>query len=494
MGGGYAHSFDEEGWQSCHDEHEQSLRNAAADVAMGSANAGEEDVIMADLEAGVTAAVVEQVGAGAATDLTEVAHHHSQVVHDTRLYNLMRIISDKQDLSFVEKVVLPKEEIVSLCNRLVRNSARVAGHDRLDLIDFQSLNSSALRTVGFYGHKDVIVEIFSRIGILDRDTIGRMRDRTLQPGLHAAVHEHTLYLLYWHQGENLSNATRKDISCTFIRYLVELCDIVHICLNSAGLGDMLPASGRNFPQKQRMQRLKISVVKASENDLKIRPGFQANLPRMPRVVTSPCTTTACEEPEQSSSQFASYRLTEGFHHAAILVATERPPTSRSRLYSETFKVQEFPGIVKQWEAENNLDLRLLEQKQFLLFLECSESEAFREYGILMENLGKRQTDQRNKQYGLDTLVAEQEERALEIARRGVSAFLTQYYPWEEALLSDCMTGFSEDRQASRPSADSASSNTSVGPESGAIVSKPTSLLRLQFVLQCICCTLLSSRF
>ncbi|CAM6075307.1 unnamed protein product [Sphagnum tenellum] len=222
MGGGYAHSFDEEGWQSYHDEHEQSLRNAAADVAMGSANAGEEDVVIADPEAGVTSGVVEQVGAGAAADLTEVAHHHSQGVHDTRLYNLMRIISDKQDLSFVEKVVLPIEEIVSLCNRLIRNSARVAGHDRQDLIDFESLNSSALRTVGFSGHKDVIVEIFSRIGILDRDTIGRMRDRTLQPGLHAAVHEHTLYLLYWYRVENLSNATRKDISCTFIRYLVEL--------------------------------------------------------------------------------------------------------------------------------------------------------------------------------------------------------------------------------------------------------------------------------
>lgn len=376
MGGGYTCSFDEEGWQSYHDEHEQSLRNAAADVAMGSADAGEEDVIIEDPDAGVTAAVVEQVGAGAATDLTEVAHHHSQDhsqgVHDTRLYNLMHIVSDKQDLSFVEKVVLPKEEIFSLCNKLVRNSARVAGHDRQDLIDFESLNSSALRTVGFYGHKDVIVEIFSRVGIVDRDIIRSMRDGTLQPGLHAAVHEHTLYLLYWHQGENLSNATRKDISCTFIRYLVELCDIVHICLNSAGLGDMLPASGRNFPQKQRMQRLKISVVKASENDLKIRAGLQSNLPKIPRVVTSPCTTTACEEPEQSSSQFASYRLTEGLHHAAILVATERPPTSRPCQYRETFKVQEFPGIVKQWEAENNLDLRSLEQKQFLLFLECSE--------------------------------------------------------------------------------------------------------------------------
>jgi hypothetical protein len=157
-------------------------------------------------------------------------------------------------------------------------------------------------------------------------------------------------------------------------------------------------------------------------------------------------------------------------------------------------VQEFPRTVKQWAAENNLDVRSLEPKEFLLFLECSESEALREYGILMENLAKRQTDQRNKYYGLDTLVAEQEDRALEIARRAVSAFLIQYYPWEEALLSDRMTGISEDRQACRPSADSASSITPVGPESGSIVSKPTILLRLQFVFQCICCTLLFSRF
>lgn len=45
------------------------------------------------------------------------------------LYNLMHITSDKQDLSFVEKVMLPQAKIFDLCNQLVSNFARLLGHE-----------------------------------------------------------------------------------------------------------------------------------------------------------------------------------------------------------------------------------------------------------------------------------------------------------------------------------------------------------------------------
>jgi hypothetical protein len=55
----------------------------------------------------------------------------------TRLYNLMRITSDKQDLIYVDKVMLPREEIFDLCNKLVPNSVRTgSARDRQQQINF----------------------------------------------------------------------------------------------------------------------------------------------------------------------------------------------------------------------------------------------------------------------------------------------------------------------------------------------------------------------
>ena len=38
------------------------------------------------------------------------------------LFQVMKIVSDKQELSFVEKVHLPEEQIIRLCNRIVPNA------------------------------------------------------------------------------------------------------------------------------------------------------------------------------------------------------------------------------------------------------------------------------------------------------------------------------------------------------------------------------------
>jgi hypothetical protein len=364
-------------------------------------------------------------------------------VLNTRLYNLMRITSDKQDLSYVDKVVLPREEIFDLCNKLVPNSVRTgSARDRQQQINFDSLNLSSLPTIGFYGHKGVMLQIFSTVGILNNDTIQSMREEKLQPGLHGVVHDDTLYVIYWHQGQdNLSAATRKDISCNFIRYLVELCDTVHICLDTSGLGEILSSAARTsgLSHKKRTQRLKVSVVKSSENDVKMRDGFRITLPKMSNALASVCTSSTGDHGSReldSSRRLGSYQFTEGFHHTAVLVAENRVPSYRECKEQKTIKVQEVPGLLSEWKAKNNVDVSLLDDKDFLLLLQFAHSEGFKEYRKLMKDLEDREEVQRNKQYDFDSLLATKKQEALEVFQRGAYAFLRQYYPsFEEAPIS-----------------------------------------------------------
>ena len=43
---------------------------------------------------------------------------------EVSLFQVMKIVSEKQELSFVGKVHIPKEHILRLCNRIVPNSAQ----------------------------------------------------------------------------------------------------------------------------------------------------------------------------------------------------------------------------------------------------------------------------------------------------------------------------------------------------------------------------------
>ena len=61
----------------------------------------------------------------------------------------MRIVSDKEDLSFVENVHCPEEHILCLCGQIVFNSADNESHDIR--INFNSFHKPAFPAIGFYG-------------------------------------------------------------------------------------------------------------------------------------------------------------------------------------------------------------------------------------------------------------------------------------------------------------------------------------------------------
>jgi len=84
---------------------------------------------------------------------------------EVSLFQVMKLMSDKHELSFIEKIHLPEEQILRLCNRIVPNSAENQYPDIR--IDFNSLNQLSLPTIGFYGDKRTVGRILKDMGVVE---------------------------------------------------------------------------------------------------------------------------------------------------------------------------------------------------------------------------------------------------------------------------------------------------------------------------------------
>ncbi|GLJ33412.1 hypothetical protein SUGI_0672470 [Cryptomeria japonica] len=165
------------------------------------------------------------------------------------VYRLMCLVTDKQDCTFVEKVHLPESEISSLCNNLVPFSASAAAYSDNPSeirINFNALKERCLCAVGLYGDKKMMICMLRNQGLLGDLVLSKMEEAgEFEPGLYVIVSANSAaaaVVFYWHQGQNFIKASRNDVSCNFIRYLVELCDFVYICVEGSHAFDAMAAS------------------------------------------------------------------------------------------------------------------------------------------------------------------------------------------------------------------------------------------------------------
>ena len=222
----------------------------------------------------------------------------------------MKIVSDKQELSFVDKVHLPEEQILGLCNRVLPNSAD--NHEYPDIrIDFKSLNQVSLPTVGFYGDKRTMGRILKEMGAIDDSIHKQMEEEKFEAGLYVGRLEQVIIVFYWHQETHLKDASRKNVSCNFIRYVVDLCDDVYVCVEDHNLLAATPAdsvvSGTTSlrTRPRRTEKLKIGRVRNSENDVTVSSGFHLNIGRH-------ISTMQPSMPKQTLF------FAEGYHRCAFL--------------------------------------------------------------------------------------------------------------------------------------------------------------------------------
>ncbi|GLJ34388.1 hypothetical protein SUGI_0691360 [Cryptomeria japonica] len=198
------------------------------------------------------------------------------------LFRVMRIVPDKQDYSFVEKVQLPEHEILRLCNKFMPASASAClGNPPRIRIDFDGLNQRPFSAVGMYGEKKMLIRILRMKGLLEESVVAQLEGGNFEAGLYIIVPLETtspVVAFYWHEGEHFREASRKDVSCNFIRYLVELCDYVYICVEGSYDFHTLATSMASSRSKaSRTRRVHVTSVKNSDNDVELLPGFNVRI-------------------------------------------------------------------------------------------------------------------------------------------------------------------------------------------------------------------------
>ncbi|KAH9304371.1 hypothetical protein KI387_008775 [Taxus chinensis] len=120
----------------------------------------------------------------------------------------MRIVSDKKDYSFVEKVQLLENEILGLSNKLVPASASAYSVNLpRTRINFNALSQLCFPAVGFYGDKKTMIKIFRMEFLLEESVLAQMEEGTwFEPGFYVSVPQEAgglLLAFYWHEGEKV---------------------------------------------------------------------------------------------------------------------------------------------------------------------------------------------------------------------------------------------------------------------------------------------------
>ncbi|GLJ34380.1 hypothetical protein SUGI_0691220 [Cryptomeria japonica] len=82
----------------------------------------------------------------------------------------------------------------------------------------------------------MMIRSFRMKVLLEESVVAQLEGGNFEAGLYIIVPQETtspVVAFYWHEGEHFREASRKDVSCNFIRYLVELCDYVFICVEGS---------------------------------------------------------------------------------------------------------------------------------------------------------------------------------------------------------------------------------------------------------------------
>ncbi|GLJ34354.1 hypothetical protein SUGI_0690750 [Cryptomeria japonica] len=294
------------------------------------------------------------------------------------LFRVMHIVPDKQDYSFVEKIQIPQDEVLRLCNKLVPSSAFA------------------------YLDKTMIIRIFRKESLVDERVLaemeGKSRGRTgLEPGLYVSLPEggRGVVVFYWHEGEHFKQASRKDVSCNFIRYLVELCDRVYVCMEGsypfeAMAGSAIGARRRPKPIKQ----IQVIRVKNSVDDVELMPGYTL------RIDGGEKSKESSSEQSENVQFVNNYNGTavfcEGHHHCCFLTAEKRAPRNSTKVEDVSMKASGFANMLESWLSASNVDYSGLSSEQFIKLIEYCQPREFEKYSKLKESLNMREAAQREE--------------------------------------------------------------------------------------------------
>ncbi|MCO5596634.1 hypothetical protein L7F22_050701 [Adiantum nelumboides] len=333
-------------------------------------------------------------------------------------FQLMEIVSDKQDLSFVQKVQVSEAHIAKLCNLVVPCSAKEDKDGRITHLDFNALNTQSAHVVGFYGEKAIIAKIFRKEGLAPLDFLNRMEANLLTSGLYASTNglNGILCLLYWDGRQQAEEASRKDVSCNFVRYLEEICETVYVCLEGKGMEEATiqrHIGAGATERKRRTQRLQVATRKESENKMRLVQGFSLQLP--------------------CGGQH--FLMSQGLHRCVLLVGSLNPCKVVGRQESKTEKPEKLKEFLNKMFANFAVDCKKLPDDDFILLLKIlNRQEELQCYNESQLSWKEKETSLQRQLQNVQLVMKNKRAELMAIFSSALECFLVHNYAWEESLV------------------------------------------------------------
>lgn len=159
-------------------------------------------------------------------------------------------------------------------------------------------------------------------------------ERDKAPAMYAINHGKCLYVLYWHQGDRLEEASKKAVSCNFVRYLMDLARTVYVCLDEADLAVpvSLVSPSRVLSRHHRTQRMHIAPVSHRKGEVEVKTGFHI-----------------C--PDSLKDATKDVRLFGGMHRVGVLKGVQCPPISKRSVKQVSLPPNELPEFIAARQRE-----------------------------------------------------------------------------------------------------------------------------------------------
>ncbi|GAQ90196.1 hypothetical protein KFL_006110080 [Klebsormidium nitens] len=241
-----------------------------------------------------------------------------------RRFQLMALDNDHQNDRLVEKIVLPRREIVELCNDVFPASCR----GNASKLQFDKLDTISHECYGLFGQKLPMLKLLARLGAISSTEASTNHQswNDLAPGMYAiTVQGHypsdagsglagslrRTFVVYWPQDDRFLSVQATDQTTTFLRYLTQLCEHVFVCMDQNAA--LAFPKDRIEKESQRILEISIDKTTVQEEKFELRGGVTFN-------TGSKFSASASE-----GNRPTIHLLAGGGSRAAILLGKELPP-------------------------------------------------------------------------------------------------------------------------------------------------------------------------
>eukprot|EP00871_Galdieria_phlegrea_P005018 jgi/Galph1/5517/GphlegSOOS_G4113.1 len=331
-----------------------------------------------------------------------------------KIRQLIGLVHDSLDVSIVEKILVIRSTITEICNDFLTD----ATNDNVDSINFTKLAKHRVSSLGIFGsHLEMgrFLYKFRFITASEYNELLQKGEKWLATGIYVVIRQCLPLILFtWLPSSSFQSPSMKDISCNFVRYLQELCNLI-LCLPTA-------------EEWERFRRLSFSE-ETNEVEREIFGSVELQADKQEKIRFDASVSLTLPHDSNITRCF----LSDGVFRHAVL--TERDTCIEREIIERTerFSLPKFHGFISDKSKSKKVHFQL-SNDEFLTLLKYGHESGYARYQTLCQSLNESQTELQKELSRIPELVTEERDTWVKRAIRAIDIYCAENFPSEERLV------------------------------------------------------------